>query len=157
MDDQRGEWLFHLGDNNPRLESLNITSTDLDELNIREGLLSLVQKCPALSSLKMGEIELDTLKEIMKYMSMRLEAFGAGCYTLQEEDRLVTAFIPWVTKLKILDLKYTSLSAEGHCQILTYCFCLEELEARVFSFAFFTFLVPDYFRQQLYCLITIVV
>jgi coronatine-insensitive protein 1 len=128
IDDQGGEWLFHLGDNNPCLESLNITSTDLDELNICEALLSLVQKCPALSSLKMGEIELETLKEIMKYMSMRLEAFGAGCYTLQEEDRLVTAFIPWVTKLKILDLKYTSLSAEGHCQILTYCFCLEELE-----------------------------
>lgn len=157
IDDQRGGWLFDLGDNNPCLESLNITSTDLDELNIREALLSLVQKCPALSSLKMGEIELETLKEIMKYMSMRLEAFGAGCYTLQEEDTLVTAFTPWVTKLKILDLKYTSLSAEGHCQILTYCFCLEELEARVFSFAFFPFFVPDYFPQQLYCLITIVV
>lgn len=61
---------------------------------------------------------------------MPLTELGTGWYSIREEFALAASFLPWVSKLKILDLKFMSLNAEGHCQLLGCCPALEALEVR---------------------------
>lgn len=138
IEDEGHEWLLDLGRNVPGLERLNLASTGLEEGDVNDALISLMQNCKRLSSLKVGEMELGQFKEIMKYSTIPLLELGTGCYSkrdgVREELTFDAAFIPWVSRLKVLDLKFMNLNAEGHCQLLACCPLLEELEVRLKSF-----------------------
>lgn len=97
---------------------------------MNDALLFLVRHCKSLYSLKVGEIESEKFKEIMENCTMPLTELGTGWYSIREEFTLAASFLPWVSKLKILDLKFMSLNSEGHCQLLGCCPALEELEVR---------------------------
>lgn len=133
--DKGHEWLLDLGRNIPGLESLNLASTGIEEGDVNDALVFLVQRCKGLNSLKVGEMELEKFKEIMKYSTTTLLELGTGCYSMRngarEELTFDAAFIPWVSRLKVLDLKFMNLNAEGHCQLLACCPLLEELEVRL--------------------------
>lgn len=121
------EWLLYLGDNVPCLEGLNLASTGL-EGNVNDALVTLVQKCRQLTSLKVGEIELDRFREIMRHSTSSFRELGTGCYSLEDDNTLITSFFPWVSNLKVLDLKFMPLGMEGHCQLLSRCTALEDLQ-----------------------------
>lgn len=97
---------------------------------VNDALLFLVRNCKSLYSLKVGEIESQKFKEIMKNCATPLTELGTGWYSTREAFTLATSFLPWVSKLKVLDLKFMSLNAEGHSQLLACCPALEELEVR---------------------------
>jgi len=140
IEDEGHEWLLDLGRNVPGLESLNLASTGIEEGDVNDALVLLVKSCKGLNSLKVGEMELEKFKEIMKYSTTALLELGTGCYSirngLREELTFDAAFIPWVSRLKVLDLKFMNLNAEGHCHLLACCPLLEELEVR-FALVFF--------------------
>jgi len=129
--DEGGQWLWELGQNNPMLEKLSIAADGLEEDNVVDPLLSVVQRCKFLTALKVREIEIEKFREVLKSCSMPMEELGVGCYSMLDDHRiLATSLLPWVSKLKILDLKFALLSAEGQCELLSYCHSLEELELR---------------------------
>lgn len=135
IQDEGHQWLLDLGRNVPGLETLNLASTGIEEGDVNDALVYLVQRCKGLNSLKVGEMELEKFKEIMKYSTTSLLELGTGCYSMRngvrEELTFDAAFIPWVSRLKVLDLKFMNLKAEGHCQLLACCPLLEELEVRL--------------------------
>lgn len=154
IEDRRGEWLHELATNNNVLEVLNFFLTMLDNINM-EDLNTIAKKCKSLRSLKINEYcDLSELSTIFANASA-LEEFGGGIFT--EENMTLKyqklKFSPKVTSLsglndmgeshitlllphviRKLDLKYTRLSAEGHCQLLQPCINLEHLEVREFIF-----------------------
>lgn len=135
IEDEGHEWLLDLGRNVPGLERLNLASTGIEEGDVNDVLVVLMQNCKSLNSLKVGEMTLENFKEIMKYSTTPLLELGNGCYSMRngvrEELTFDAAFIPWVSRLKVLDLKFMNLNAAGHCQLLACCPLLEELEARI--------------------------
>ncbi|KAG0590086.1 hypothetical protein KC19_1G070600 [Ceratodon purpureus] len=135
IEDEGHEWLLDLGRNVPGLERLNLASTGIEEGDVNDALVFLMQNCKGLNSLKVGEMELQNFKEIMKHSTIPLLELGTGCYSkrdgVREELTFDAAFIPWVSRLRVLDLKFMNLNAAGHCQLLACCPLLEELEARI--------------------------
>ncbi len=130
--DEGGQWLWELGQNNPMLEKLSIAADGLEEDNVGDPLLSVVQRCKFLTALKVREIEIEKFREVLKSCSMPMEELGVGCHSNFDDHRLLaTSLLPWVSKLKILDLKFALLGAEGQCELLSYCHSLEELEVGI--------------------------
>lgn len=130
--DEGGQWLWDLGQNNPMLEKLSIAADGLEEDNVVDPLLSVVQRCKFLTALKVHDIDIEKFREVLKSCSMPMEELGVGCYRMLDDHRLLaTSLLPWISKLKILDLKFALLSAEEQCELLSYCHSLEELEVGI--------------------------
>ena len=123
-----GKWLLELVKNNGKLESLNIASVSLEENHILPALVEVTRKLKSITSLKVSDMKMESFRMLLKDCAEPMVELGLGCWSF-EDHRLVAASLhQWLSKLKILDLKFSTLSAEGQIEILSHCQCLEELE-----------------------------
>lgn len=145
-----GDWLHHLAKNNFVLETLSFYMTEL--VVSWEDLVLIAKNCKSLVSLKISECDISDLVEVF-HMATGLEEFGGGSFDGQagEDDKynkvsfprklcsLGLSFMgmnemhiifPVAAALKKLDLQYTFLSTEDHCQLIQRCPNLEVLEVR---------------------------
>lgn len=154
MEDHSEKWLRDLSMHNTSLELLNIAGTDLQHVNI-DDLLALALNCKSLISLKLNDLELETLAEVLKRTTALQELGGVSvgdsvnqdpkkeitlpasltslvalCYMGAEEgDVIVNSLIqPIARGLRRMDLQFAFLSVDGHCQLLGHCSNLEALE-----------------------------
>ncbi|KAI5054087.1 hypothetical protein GOP47_0031018 [Adiantum capillus-veneris] len=137
---------------NTSLEMLNIAGIDLQ--NICTGDLStLALNCKSLVSLKLNELELEGLPEILSRTTALRELGGVSVGAsvdqqpkitlpatltslvalyymgVEEGDSIVNSIIqPIAAGLRKLDLQYSCLTVDGHCQLLGLCANLEALE-----------------------------
>ncbi|XP_073009839.1 coronatine-insensitive protein homolog 1a-like isoform X1 [Typha latifolia] len=147
--DNDSEWLHELAVNNTVLATLNFYMTELSILP--KDLELLARNCRSLSSLKISECDLSDLVDFFQ-TATALEDFGGGSFNDQGEtnryDRVIfpsrlrclglnymgTNEMPTIFRLcaalKKLDLQYTFLSTEDHCQLIQRCPNLEILEVR---------------------------
>uniref|UniRef100_A0A1D1XD13 Coronatine-insensitive protein 1 n=1 Tax=Anthurium amnicola TaxID=1678845 RepID=A0A1D1XD13_9ARAE len=146
-----GEWLHELAVSNSVLESLNFYMTELRAISC-EDLVLLARNCKFLTSLKISDCD---VLDLMKFFSVAksLEEFGGGSFndqggeTQKYQDvrfpprlcRLGLSYMgtnempiifPFAANLKKLDLQFTFLSTEDHCQLIQQCTSLEVLEVR---------------------------
>ncbi|EHA8589526.1 coronatine-insensitive protein [Cocos nucifera] len=145
-----GEWLHELAVNNSVLETLNFYMTELRILP--QELELLARNCQSLISLKISECDVSDLVGFFR-TATALEEFGGGSFNDQEGEinryerisfppRLcclgliymgmneMHIIFPFAASLKKLDLQYTFLSTEDHCQLIQRCPNLEILEVR---------------------------
>lgn len=150
--DNSGEWLHDLATNNTVLMHLNFYMTDLKICT--KDLELLASNCKSLISLRISECDLAVLHNFFKSAS-KLEEFGGGSFSVDPGEagaynkvvfppRLlslgllfmgtneVSVVYPLCTSLKKLDLQYTFLNTEDHCQIIQKCPNLEVLEVHTF-------------------------
>ncbi|KAJ3703387.1 hypothetical protein LUZ61_007092 [Rhynchospora tenuis] len=148
--DHGGEWLHDLATNNTVLMHLNFYMTELRIL--AKDLELLACNCKSLISLKLSECDLIALIKFFKSAS-KLEEFGGGSFNVDQGEagaynkvvfppRLlslsllfmgtneVSVIYPFCASLKKLDLQYTFLNTEDHCQLIQKCPNLEVLEVR---------------------------
>ncbi|CAA6661704.1 unnamed protein product [Spirodela intermedia] len=134
-----GEWLRELAVNNSVLESLNFYMT---ELRIScEDLVLLATNCMSLISLKISDCDILDLEfgggsfndrggEDSVYRNIRfpprLCRLGLSFMGTNE----MPIIFPFAANLKKLDLQFTFLSTEDHCQLIQQCPILEVLEER---------------------------
>ncbi|XP_024362335.1 coronatine-insensitive protein homolog 1b [Physcomitrium patens] len=132
MEDTGGPWLQLLEKGDGKLESLNIASAGLEEESIKEVLLKLAPSLKCISSLRVSDMELGSFFKILDNSEVPVVELGLGCYSLSQEDpkELVPSFSSRLSKLKILDLKFTTLNAEIQIELLRHCCSVEELELR---------------------------
>lgn len=164
VEDKGGEWLHALALNDSTLEELHFGVLGIEAIDI-EDLTILVEKSKSLVCLKVAEIELLDMIDVLQRVPS-LEDLGAGsCNYLGAKDVDDFVSIPWPKKLNALsgmwslmdsglpqilpiapnliklDLKYTLLSCEGHCLLLSHCFSLQELQVN-FSYPKFPLHYP---------------
>ena len=169
--DNSGEWMHALAQYNSVLEVLNFAVLGLDSIDIAD-LTILVQKCKSLVSLKVGEIE---MKELIGVLSKvpNLKELGAGsCNELRDDEGAMPISLPthltaltglWAMSdiglrmvlpiapnLRKLDLKFTLLSSNAHCELLSHCHVLEELQVVYTSSCRMAFLHYCAFMHFLY-------
>ncbi len=149
--DEGGEWLHALAQNNSVLESLDFAVPGLDTASV-EDLAFLVGRCKSLVSLKVGDIDMSDLAGVLSKVPFLKELGTGGFSDLGDENKSMAASInlpqhltslsglwampdlglqmvqPVAANLKKLDLKFTVLSCRGHCELLSHCFALEELQ-----------------------------
>jgi coronatine-insensitive protein 1 len=149
--DEGGEWLHALAQNNSVLESLDFAVPGLDTASV-EDLAFLVGRCKSLVSLKVGDIDMSDLAGVLSKVPFLKELGTGGFSDLGDENKGMAASInlpqhltslsglwampdfglqmvqPVAANLKKLDLTFTLLSTRGHCELLSHCFALEELE-----------------------------
>jgi coronatine-insensitive protein 1 len=143
--------LHTLARSNSSLEELHFGVLGLGDVDVAD-LVTLMEKCKSLVSLKVGEIEMLDMVEVLNRASC-LEELGTGSYNyLSDEgedeaapialpkhlkslsgmwsltDGGLSMILPVAPNLRKLDLKYTLLSCEGHIQLLSQCHLLEELQ-----------------------------
>jgi len=152
--DKEGEWLHELAINNSVLETLNFYMT---ELRVSWQDLELTAKnCRSLVSLKISECDISYLVGFFRAATI-LEEFGGGSFDDQIGEtnkyekicfpprlfRLGLSFMgtnemhiifPFAALLKKLDLQYTFLSTEDHCELIQRCPSLEILEVTTILF-----------------------
>lgn len=152
IEDESGHWLHELALNNSSLEVLNFYMTTLEMINTSD-LELIVTNCPSLTSLKVGECDIVEMRGVLS-KATALEEFGGGTFNNSEEHATETSMItfppkltsllglnfmieaempaifPRASALKRLDLQYTFLSTENHCQLAGLCPNLEILEVR---------------------------
>ncbi|CAL9134898.1 unnamed protein product [Musa textilis] len=145
-----GKWVYEIAVNNPVLETLNFYMT---ELRVTPQDLELLAKnCRSLVSLKISECDISDLVNFFR-IATSLEEFGGGSFNDQvgEADSYkkiqfppklccigliymgkneMDILFPFAAALKKLDLQYTFLSTEDHCQLIQRCPNLEVLEVR---------------------------
>lgn len=144
-----GSWLHELAMNNSVLENLNFYGTELKDISMND-LELLARNCPSLVSLKTSDCELMKLCRFFSFASA-LEEFCGGCFDEQVATadkhlsvkfppricRLGLSFMgnnemsiifPYAASLTKLDLQYTFLDTEDHCQLIQRCPNLEVLE-----------------------------
>nr|ASR83108.1 coronatine-insensitive protein 1 [Dracaena cambodiana] len=143
-------WLHELATNNSVLETLNFYMT---ELKVSWQDLELIAKnCKSLISLKISECDISHLVRFFR-TSTALEEFGGGSFDDQTGElnkyenicfppklcRLGLSYMgtnemqiifPFAASLKKLDLQYTFLSTDDHCELIQRCPNLEVLEVR---------------------------
>ena len=161
--DVGGEWLHALARCNSTLEELNFGVLGVEDVDVAD-LVTLVKRCKSLVCLKVGEIEMLDMVDVLRRVPS-LQELGAGsCNNLvgdEDEDvksislpknlkalsgmwSLMDAGLPMVLpiapNLRKLDLKFTLLSCEGHCVLLSRCHALEELEVTTTSSIFYVLL-----------------
>ncbi|KAI0502112.1 hypothetical protein KFK09_017058 [Dendrobium nobile] len=148
--EKNGDWLHHLAMNNSALETLSFYNT---ELQVSWKDLALIAKnCQSLVSLKISECDISDLVGVLN-MATGLEEFGGGSFDGQAGDdnkyskisfprklcslglsylgmNEMHIIFPVAAALKKLDLQYTFLSTEDHCQLIQRCPNLEVLEVR---------------------------
>jgi len=150
IDDKGSEWLHELAVNNSVLVTLNFYMTDL---KVEPSDLELLAKnCKSLLSLKMSDCDLSDLIGFLQ-TSKALQEFAGGSfcevgeYTKYEKVKFpprlcflggltfmgkneMPIIFPFSATLKKLDLQYTLLTTEDHCQIIAKCPNLLVLEVR---------------------------
>ncbi|KAM0884497.1 hypothetical protein ACQ4PT_030934 [Festuca glaucescens] len=149
INDKGGEWLYELAANNSVLVTLNFYMT---ELKVAPADLELLAKnCKSLLSLKMSECDLSDLVGFFKAANA-LEDFAGGAFyevgelTKYEKVKFpprvcflgltymgtneMPVMFPFSASLKKLDLQYTFLTTEDHCQLISKCPNLFVLEVR---------------------------
>lgn len=148
--DNSGEWMHALAQYNSVLEVLNFAVLGLEAIDISD-LTILVQKCKSLVSLKVGEIDMEELIGVLSKVP-NLKELGAGsCNELRDDEEgavpislpaHLTALtglwamndsgwrmvLPVAANLRKLELKFTLLSRNAHCELLSHCHVLEELQ-----------------------------
>ncbi|XP_062210698.1 coronatine-insensitive protein homolog 2 isoform X1 [Phragmites australis] len=149
---ENDEWIRELAANNSVLETLNFFLTDLSASP--EYLTLLVRSCQRLETLKISECLMPDLITLFR-TAQTLQDFAGGSF--DDEDhaaerrnyesyyfppslhRLCLLYMgpnemqilfPYAAALKKLDLQFTFLSTEDHCQIVQRCPNLETLEVR---------------------------
>ncbi|KAF5202856.1 Coronatine-insensitive protein [Thalictrum thalictroides] len=149
IDEKDGKWLHELALNNTVLETLNFYLTYLKKISIQD-LELIARNCRSLVSIKISDDpEILNLKDFFQ-CATALEEFAGGSFGEQPNNynavilpqtlrRLGPSYIekdmipivyPLTSLLKKLDLLYTFLDTEGHCQLIKRCPNLEILEAR---------------------------
>ncbi|XP_062207476.1 coronatine-insensitive protein homolog 1a-like [Phragmites australis] len=149
--DNGSEWLHELAINNSVLVTLNFYMT---ELKVEPADLELLAKnCKSLISLKMSDCDLSDLIGFF-HTSKGLQEFAGGAFSEVGEytktkygkvkfpPRLcflgltymgtneMPVIFPFSATLKKLDLQYTFLTTEDHCQLISKCPNLLVLEVR---------------------------
>eukprot|EP00250_Pteridium_aquilinum_P014231 c21861_g1_i1 orf=929-2770(-) len=151
IDDRGGEWLHQLSLNNTSLEILNFSGTDLQSVNIGD-LHTVARNCKSLKSLKLHEVELVCLKELLKTTALQelggilvdhdavqcsgvrlpkslTSLVGLCNMGIDDGDVTVNSLVrPIASGLRKIDLQFAFLSVEGHCELLSCCPNLEDLE-----------------------------
>ncbi|XP_077221876.1 coronatine-insensitive protein 1-like [Tasmannia lanceolata] len=151
IEERDGDWLHELAMNNTILETLNFYMTELKDINFRD--LELIAKnCHSLTSLKISDCELLELVGFFR-AALTLEEFFGGSFNDQvgEIDKYsIVSFPPKLSRLGLsymgknempiifpcasllerLDLQYSFLDTEDHCQLIQRCPNLEVLEVR---------------------------
>lgn len=145
-----GNWLHLLAANDSVLEVLNFYSTDLK--STWQDLEVIAKNCRSIVSLKISECDVSDLVGFFR-MASSLEEFGGGSFDGQagEDNRYnnitfpprtcrlglnfmgtneMHIIFPVASALKKLDLQYTFLSTEDHCQLIQRCPNIEVLEVR---------------------------
>ncbi|XP_020571198.1 coronatine-insensitive protein homolog 1b [Phalaenopsis equestris] len=145
-----GGWLRQLAANDSILEVLNFYMTYLK--CTREDLELIARNCKSLVSLKISECDVSHLVGFFR-MATSLEEFGGGSFDDQAgEDSLYNniqfpsklcrlglnyietnqmhIIFPVASALRKLDLQYSLLSTEDHCQLIQCCPNIEVLEVR---------------------------
>ncbi|BAD81943.1 COI1 [Oryza sativa Japonica Group] len=147
--DKGGEWLHELAVNNSVLVTLNFYMT---ELKVAPADLELLAKnCKSLISLKMSECDLSDLISFFQTANALQDFAGGAFYEVGELTKYekvkfpprlcflgltymgtneMPVIFPFSMKLKKLDLQYTFLTTEDHCQIIAKCPNLLILEVR---------------------------
>ncbi|KAG6467537.1 coronatine-insensitive protein homolog 1a-like [Zingiber officinale] len=143
-------WIRVLALNNCVLEALNFYMTELKVTP--QDLELLARNCKSLSSLKISECDISFLIHFFQEATL-LEEFGGGSFndqvgeinmyqTVRFPPKLCCVglmymgtnemhlLFPFATSLKKLDLQYTFLQTEDHCQLIQRCPNLEVLEVR---------------------------
>jgi coronatine-insensitive protein 1 len=135
--DKGGEWLHELAANNSVLVTLNFYMT---ELKVAPADLELLAKnCKSLLSLKISECDLSDLVGFFKAANALEDFAGGAFYELTKYEKVkfpprvcflgltymgtneMTVIFPFSASLKKLDLQYTLLTTEDHCQIISRC------------------------------------
>ena len=159
IDDKGSEWLHELAVNNSVLVTLNFYMT---ELKVEPSDLELLAKnCKSLLSLKMSDCDLSDLIGFLQ-TSKALQEFAGGSfcevgeYTKYEKVKFpprlcflggltfmgkneMPIIFPFSATLKKLDLQYTLLTTEDHCQIIAKCpnlLVLEVMLLHIYSIVF---------------------
>ncbi|KAI5078590.1 hypothetical protein GOP47_0006261 [Adiantum capillus-veneris] len=151
IEDCGGEWLHELALHNKVLEILNFSGTDLQSVNITD-LHTVARNCTSLKSLKLHEVDLVCLKDLLKTTALEelggilvdydgLQSSGVRlpasltslvglCHMgIDDADVTINALVqPIASGLKKIDLQFAFLSVEGHCELLRNCPNLEDLE-----------------------------
>ncbi|PWZ55068.1 Coronatine-insensitive 2 [Zea mays] len=153
MDEKENdEWIRELATSNSVLETLNFFQTDLRASP--EYLTLLVRNCQRLKTLKISECFMPDLVSLFR-TAQTLQEFAGGSFEDQGQPvagrnyenyyfppllhRLSLLYMgtnemqilfPYAAALKKLDLQFTFLSTEDHCQIVQRCPNLETLEVR---------------------------
>ncbi|XP_058114719.1 coronatine-insensitive protein homolog 1b-like [Magnolia sinica] len=148
-----GDWLHELAVKNRVLETLNFYLTELKCINITD--LELIAKnCNSLLCLKISDCEIFDLAGFFRAAS-NLEEFGGGSFNNDEGGDIISKYssmsfppnlrhvglnymgknemsmlFPRASLIKKLDLQYTLLDTEDHCQLIQRCPNLEVLEVR---------------------------
>ncbi|KAJ3668886.1 hypothetical protein LUZ60_010836 [Juncus effusus] len=152
--DNGSEWLHDLAIHNSVLTHLNLHMTDLKICPKDLQLLS--KNCKSLTSLKISECDLSTLLHFFK-SAPQLQEFAGGAFNVDNQvdcsnnnnyDKVVfpaklmslglfymgtkemCVVYPFCASLKRLDLQYTFLNTDDHCQLIQKCPNLEVLEVR---------------------------
>ncbi|MQL81665.1 hypothetical protein Taro_014118 [Colocasia esculenta] len=146
-----GEWLRELAMCNTVLEILNFYMTELRAISCQD-LVLLATNCRSLRSLKISDCDILDLVNFFG-AATALEEFTGGSFNDQGGAanryqnvrfpprlcRLGLSFMgtnempiifPFAANLKKLDLQFTFLSTEDHCQLIQQCPKLEVLEVR---------------------------
>ncbi|WOL14943.1 hypothetical protein Cni_G23724 [Canna indica] len=145
-----GQWVREIAVNISVLETLNFYMTELRVTP--QDLELLARNCRSLISLKISDCDISDLVGFFR-IATALEEFGGGSFNDQIGDldkykkiqfppRLccvglifmgkneMDILFPFAAALKKLDLQYTFLSTEDHCQLIQRCPNLEVLEVR---------------------------
>jgi coronatine-insensitive protein 1 len=149
--DEGGEWLHALAQHNSVLESLDFAVLGLDSVSV-EDLALLAGRCKSLVSLKVSDIDMSELDGVWSKVPFLKELGTGSCNDLGDEKKGMAVSInlpqhltslsglwamldvglqmvkPVAANLKKLDLKFTLLSSRGHCELLSHCFALEDLQ-----------------------------
>lgn len=144
-----GQWLHELAVHNTVLETLNFYMTELKVVNC-EYLEMIARNCHNLVSLKISDADVsdmigfyraatsleefgggsfnDQVGEITRYDKVKFPSKLCGlCLSYMGKNEMHVIF-PFAAALKKLDLQYTFLSTEDHCQLIQQCPRLEVLE-----------------------------
>jgi len=147
---ENDEWISELATSNSVLETLNFFLTDLRASP--EYLTLLVRNCQRLKTLKISECFMPDLVSLFR-TAQTVQEFAGGSFEEQGQPvasrnyanyyfppslhRLSLLYMgtnemqilfPYAAALKKLDLQFTFLSTEEHCQIVQRCPNLETLE-----------------------------
>lgn len=148
IEEKDGRWLHELAVNNTVLVNLNFYMTYLSSISIQD-LELIARNCQNLVSIKISDSEILDLSNFFRFATA-LEEFAGGTFTKEAhkygaislpqrlcriglsdmgiEEMLIV--LPRASLLKKLDLLYSFLRTDDHCQLIQLCPNLEILEAR---------------------------
>ncbi|VAH89132.1 hypothetical protein VPH35_065151 [Triticum aestivum] len=146
---ENDEWLRELATSNTVLETLNFFLTDLRASPAH--LLLLVRNCRRLKTLKISDCFMSDLVDLFR-TAETLQDFAGGSFDDQDQGgnyanyyfppsvqhlsllymgtNEMQILFPYGATLKKLDLQFTFLTTEDHCQLVQRCPNLEVLEVR---------------------------